>query len=243
MSGDGNENSGENVMPCVCDHSRAKTVTIDREKAEEHAISDDGDHAANAFVPMRCAEKEGRDENANPQLVSDGRELLQQITAEDELLDDAGDDAERDPDDDLENGLRGERDDRFLRVDEVNEAQQDADGGQHDHGDNPEDQRDAEVTGELFPAATAQAQDGADRRAAHAESPPGNQAEKAFPCDGDDVALDMAAAETAGPGLQSAESGDTDDDSDQDGGMPPRRDGSGSVGPGSKGRWCFGGVL
>ncbi len=59
MSGDGDEDSCEDVVPCVRDHSGAKTPTIDGKQREENAINDDDDHATDAFVSMRGAEKQG----------------------------------------------------------------------------------------------------------------------------------------------------------------------------------------
>ena len=57
VSGDGDTDSSDNIMPGVCDHASAKAAAVDGKQAEKHAVSDDGDHAADAFVSVGCSEK------------------------------------------------------------------------------------------------------------------------------------------------------------------------------------------
>ena len=50
--------SGENVVPCMRDHSGTKTAAKNRETAEERAIRGDRDHAGRSFIRVTAAEEQ-----------------------------------------------------------------------------------------------------------------------------------------------------------------------------------------
>ncbi len=50
--------SGKNILPCMCHHSRAQSVSPERKHTKHRAIYGDGNHAACAFVSMRDAEEQ-----------------------------------------------------------------------------------------------------------------------------------------------------------------------------------------
>ena len=58
VSCDGDDDSGEGVMPGVRDHSGAQAAAVDGEKTEHDSISGDGDHGADTLVSVGCAEQQ-----------------------------------------------------------------------------------------------------------------------------------------------------------------------------------------
>ena len=50
--------SGENVVPCMRNHSGTKTAAKNRETAEERAIRGDRDHARCSFIRVTAAEEQ-----------------------------------------------------------------------------------------------------------------------------------------------------------------------------------------
>ena len=100
-------------------------------------------------------------------------ELLLQITAEDQLFADARGDAERDPECELTDGCgRHLRDDTadVLRV-KMRAPKQNTDGAERDQGDEPETEGDRDIGPDFHCAATPDAQQLTQRRAAHQEAP------------------------------------------------------------------------
>ena len=236
--------SGKRIVPRMRDHAGPQTAATNGKKAKHRSIRGDGDHAADAFVAMRAAEEQRGCDHADPDVAADRSELLQKVTAKDKFLDEARGAAERDPNEDLEEVLGRERDDGFLRRSEMKEAQQSCDGGEEGHGDDPEEQCDAEVERPLSGPAAAEAEDFAQRRAAQMEPPPDEQRQDPLPRKSDGVALDVAASEAGGLGLEAAKDGDSDEKRDEQGGVPPGRDRVRSCRPSESGReWCRSRVL
>src|ERR1700733_811386 len=58
MMRESKHHSGENIVPRMRNHSRAKTVAHNRKTAEERAKCGDRDHSRCAFVRMRESEGE-----------------------------------------------------------------------------------------------------------------------------------------------------------------------------------------
>lgn len=231
------DDSGEGVLPCMRDDAWAETAAIDGEDAEQGSVGSDGDHAADAFVSVCGAEEERRRECADDKFgprATDGerRELLEEVAAEDELFDNAGSDAEYEPDDGLGNGLRRDGSDDLLRGHEVKEAQQEAEGAEDEHGEDPEDDGDGEVKGPLARGIAARAEKLAQRRATNVDAPQSKERESELPNDGEDVLADTCAVDDGKVvSIDAAESGDAYDDGGNECGVPPGSNRPGARGP------------
>lgn len=227
------------------DHSRAQATTTNRKQREHRSIRGYGDHSTKAFVSMSCAKQQRRRDDADPDIAAaQRRKLLQHVAAEDKFLDDSRGCAKNDPDADLREILRRNGDDGVSRLQEMKDAKQESDGREYGDGDDPEDECRCDVGKDATDSATFDAEDFAQRCSAQAKAPEGDQCQHALPGNGEGVLPDAAFTEAMQFRLMAAEDGDSEDDDDEQRGMPPGRDGLRAIGPGDGGRgWCVGGVL
>src|SRR6266568_1526208 len=90
--------SGDEIVPTVCEHSRAQAATKECKHAEERSINCQQEHGAYAFISVRGAEHQGGKHDASHSgAARPSSELTLQIAAKYQLFSDADQKAQKCP--------------------------------------------------------------------------------------------------------------------------------------------------